>query len=133
MWYDITLLKSLWAIASKKDILWIRWVLHDYYLKGRDVFSFKVPFKLVCRSIWCKNNASPAIVICLRQTKIDYQCWIDFSIGELLVTLCRLCDCAIEYRNHLFKHCHFTQDLQQELSRYLGNIRWESSFDEEVS
>ena len=42
IWYEVILLKSLWALVSKKDRSWIKWV-NDYYLKGTDIFHFRVP------------------------------------------------------------------------------------------
>lgn len=42
VWNDVALLKSLWALAYKKDRLWIRWV-HDYYIKGADLLHYLIP------------------------------------------------------------------------------------------
>lgn len=42
VWNDMALLKSLWALAYKKDRLWIRWV-HDYYIKGADLLHYLIP------------------------------------------------------------------------------------------
>ena len=41
VWNDVALLKSLWALAYKKDRLWIRWV-HDYYIKGADLMHYLI-------------------------------------------------------------------------------------------
>ena len=42
LWNKAAMLKNLWALAHKKDRLWIRWI-NDYYLKHSDVFSYVVP------------------------------------------------------------------------------------------
>ena len=42
LWNEVLLLKSLWALAYKKDRLWIKWI-PDYYLKEVDIMHFRVP------------------------------------------------------------------------------------------
>jgi hypothetical protein len=42
VWNDVALLKSFWALLSKKIRHWIKWV-HDYYIKGADIMHFSVP------------------------------------------------------------------------------------------
>ena len=57
-WNKVCLLKLLWAVASKADKLWIRW-LNAYYVKSQDVMTMAPPsdasylFKkmLGCRSV----------------------------------------------------------------------------------
>ncbi|CAO2827748.1 unnamed protein product [Amaranthus hypochondriacus] len=87
------------------------------------------------RAIVCKNRATPCSIICLWQaiqdrlpTLIRIQRW-----GVVGDATCVLCRAHYEDRDHLFKLCPFTQDLQCELNSFLGHVQWASSFEEEVS
>lgn len=42
VWNDVAYLKSLWALASKKDRQWIKCV-NAYYIKGADIMQIRVP------------------------------------------------------------------------------------------
>ena len=41
IWNDVALLKSWWALVSKKDRLWIKWV-NAYYIKRADIMQFRL-------------------------------------------------------------------------------------------
>jgi len=38
-WNNAIIAKQVWAIANKKDVLWVKW-MHGYYLKGKDWWDF---------------------------------------------------------------------------------------------
>ncbi|XP_070026644.1 uncharacterized protein LOC142182305 [Nicotiana tabacum] len=42
IWNKAVLLKYLWALAMKKDTLWIKWA-HNYYIKNRDIAEMDTP------------------------------------------------------------------------------------------
>ncbi|XP_019226868.1 PREDICTED: uncharacterized protein LOC109208247 [Nicotiana attenuata] len=42
IWNKAALLKHLWALAMKKDTLWIKWA-HSYYIKNRDIAEMNTP------------------------------------------------------------------------------------------
>ena len=41
-WNKAALFKHIWAIAEKKDCLWVRWV-HHIYLKGDSIWEHQAP------------------------------------------------------------------------------------------
>ncbi|XP_062085627.1 uncharacterized protein LOC133791723 [Humulus lupulus] len=41
-WNTILLAKFVWAVSSKQDILWVKWV-DSIYLKGQDFWSYSIP------------------------------------------------------------------------------------------
>ena len=41
-WNQAAIMKFFWAVALKKDKLWIKWV-HAYYIKQQDIWSFFIP------------------------------------------------------------------------------------------
>lgn len=43
-WNLAAIMKNLWAIAHKKDSLWVKWI-HTYYVKRRQVWDMPVPNK----------------------------------------------------------------------------------------
>lgn len=42
VWNDVAFLKSMWALAYKKDRIWMSWV-YDYYVKGVDILQYLIP------------------------------------------------------------------------------------------
>ncbi|XP_062113093.1 uncharacterized protein LOC133824242 [Humulus lupulus] len=41
-WNKVLLAKFVWAVSSKQDILWVKWV-DSIYLKGQDFWAYTVP------------------------------------------------------------------------------------------
>lgn len=41
-WNRACILKLLWALITKEDKLWIRWI-HSYYIKEQNVLSMSIP------------------------------------------------------------------------------------------
>ncbi|XP_062097539.1 uncharacterized protein LOC133803465 [Humulus lupulus] len=41
-WNTVLLAKFVWAVSSKQDILWVKWV-DSIYLKGQDFWSYSIP------------------------------------------------------------------------------------------
>ena len=39
-WNKACIAKIVWAIADKKDLLWVKWV-HGRYLKGQDWWDYQ--------------------------------------------------------------------------------------------
>lgn len=60
VWNEVAILKSLWALASKKNRLWIKWV-NDYYIKGADIMQVHTPSTIswmLVRILECRNLVS---------------------------------------------------------------------------
>ncbi|XP_070007628.1 uncharacterized protein LOC142165365 [Nicotiana tabacum] len=61
-WNKAALTKLLWAIMSKKDKLWIKWI-HCHYMKKKDITTMEIPRqtsrlvrKLFAAREWCAND-----------------------------------------------------------------------------
>ncbi|XP_062089542.1 uncharacterized protein LOC133796077 [Humulus lupulus] len=67
-WNTVLLAKFVWAVSSKQDILWVKWV-DSIYLKGQDFWSYSIPQdvswywrRLVkLRSIFSTNSLAAAV------------------------------------------------------------------------
>ncbi|XP_019228498.1 PREDICTED: uncharacterized protein LOC109209643 [Nicotiana attenuata] len=42
VWNKAAIIKQLWALAMKKDALWIKWT-HNYYIKNKDIAEMDTP------------------------------------------------------------------------------------------
>ncbi|KAM6557968.1 hypothetical protein CsatA_027207 [Cannabis sativa] len=41
-WNKAAMFKYIWAIATKEDNLWVKWI-HSVYIKGKDWWSYEIP------------------------------------------------------------------------------------------
>ncbi|XP_062113178.1 uncharacterized protein LOC133824317 [Humulus lupulus] len=73
-WNIITIGKYIWAIASKKDNLWVKWI-HNIYLKQLDWWEYKAPS--ACSWYWRKMVA----VKDLFKAKIDLASFSAMKFG----------------------------------------------------
>ncbi|XP_058784375.1 uncharacterized protein LOC131659164 [Vicia villosa] len=62
VWNSVTLLKCLWNLCKKTDVLWVKWV-HAYYLKGNLVESINCPNSCswILKTIFNKRSLIPFI------------------------------------------------------------------------
>ena len=47
-WNKATIAKLTWAVAQKKEVLWVKWV-HEKYLKQKEWWSYQATYD----SSWC--------------------------------------------------------------------------------
>ncbi|XP_021845160.2 uncharacterized protein [Spinacia oleracea] len=121
LWNKVAIGKLLWALAFKKDKLWVQWI-DTFYMKGQDPLQFVAPiscswalkrfltvrissYRLVIRlSLWLKVNilSAQSIEVCKKSTPRLYttdriQAW---GIG--CSDNCVLCFGGKESVEHLF-------------------------------
>ena len=87
----------------------------------------KVPWRV----IWCNNKATPRSVVCIWQAILNRLPTIDrlCKWGISCDPLCRLCNNALESRDHLFGDCIFIRRVKAFVCR---DFPWPSSFDQDV-
>jgi len=49
VWNKASIAKLVWAIATKKDVLWVKWV-HDRYIRDKDWWDYISPHPTVVGS-----------------------------------------------------------------------------------
>ena len=69
VWNKACIAKIVWAIADKKDLLWVRWV-HGRYLKGQDWWDYQAPPD--CSWYWKKLVTTKEL---FKQGVVDRSSW----------------------------------------------------------
>ncbi|XP_070010474.1 uncharacterized protein [Nicotiana sylvestris] len=107
-WNKAAIAKHLWAVAKKKDSLWIKW-MHIYYIKNYTIEDMPISRN----AAWIGNSGEATEVWYTNSTTVFF-----------------FCEQAIETFDHLFFECSLTKELWLRLLRWLGYDRpicdWQS-------
>ncbi|KAK4707085.1 hypothetical protein R3W88_033383 [Solanum pinnatisectum] len=108
LWNKPAILKHLWAISMKKDIMWIRWLCSPSFLNlhGRALLSINPRFKIL---IW--------FVVQLRLTTVERL----QKIGIQVPILCIFCDQEVDSFEHLFFRCVYSNQIWTRILKWMGN------------
>nr|XP_009768991.1 PREDICTED: uncharacterized protein LOC104219920 [Nicotiana sylvestris] len=141
IWNKAAVLKYLWALAMKKDAMWIRWA-YTYYIKNRhikDIHTPKVAAWVVRKIIEAKDE-----VMKMRTDQHSIATILEsfvkhgkFQIHKAYVQMqpqfikvewnmqadCIFCGKAEETFDHLYFGCHSTNKLWERILKWLGHTR----------
>ncbi|XP_062103652.1 uncharacterized protein LOC133814746 [Humulus lupulus] len=129
LWNTIAIAKYVWAIASKQDNLWVRWI-HNVYLKDENWWDYISPIN----GSWYRKQ----IVRVKEKYKLLSNCQA-LMIGKYSVNMgykmlcgeqekvtwhredstCFFCDENVETATHLFFECEFSSRCLLEINKWL--------------
>ncbi|XP_062103583.1 uncharacterized protein LOC133814668 [Humulus lupulus] len=125
--------KFLWAISSKQDCLWVRWI-NSIYLKEQIIWNTPIKqemswyFKKLLRLRQVTDEAS------LRQAEkggFNSHLLTRDHLSRFMpipTTLCLVCVSENETHSHLFMNCIFSRKIFGEISSWMGVFQWPNSF-----
>ncbi|XP_060965207.1 uncharacterized protein LOC133034185 [Cannabis sativa] len=116
--------KYVWAIATKKDNLFVKWI-NEVYLMGKNWWEYQPPTD--CSWYWKRIVAIKNTLT----TKIDQQTFAALRTKEqiqkfnpLVDETCLLCSNGSETLEHLFFTCHYSNMCVQGVKDWL---EWKTS------
>ncbi|XP_062112947.1 uncharacterized protein LOC133824096 [Humulus lupulus] len=109
----VLLAKYIWAISSKQDILWVKWI-DAIYLKGQNIWDCKVHSDVSW--YWRKLVNLKSVVNAEMLEKAAKNNKI--NISKLYQ----------ESHDHLFFQCQFSQQVRSRVAEWLGIDIWPVQF-----
>ncbi|XP_062114224.1 uncharacterized protein LOC133825275 [Humulus lupulus] len=130
-WNKVLLAKFVWALSSKQDILWVKWV-DSIYLKGQNFWEYKMKQdaswywrKLTnLRSVFSYKNLEEAA----KNSKVNLR-----KLYFQMLNKDRVHYANVESHSHLFFYCQFSQQVRANVAAWLGVDIWPSRYEEWIS
>ncbi|XP_060974742.1 uncharacterized protein LOC133039802 [Cannabis sativa] len=143
-WNKAALAKYLWAITTKKDVLWVKWV-NNLYIKDQEMWSLELKGNVswYWRKILRLRDSFTREAIMKAGTNGN------FSLGKLMTisfrrrqvldnlvkkhvlidsAYCPVYEWDLESHEHLFFECPFSWRVMQNIKNWLGEWLWPNSF-----
>ncbi|XP_062107455.1 uncharacterized protein LOC133818547 [Humulus lupulus] len=116
-WNKVLLAKYIWALSSKKDVLWVKWI-DEMYLKGHSFWSYQL--KPDVSWYWQGPDVAKAMWCSLSIPKHRFMLW-QSVLGHLL-TRDNLIHCQIDVSSQLCP-------VWELLKNWLGPGIWPNQFE----
>ncbi|XP_062104088.1 uncharacterized protein LOC133815248 [Humulus lupulus] len=157
-WNKVLLAKFIWAVSTKQDVLWVKWI-DALYLRGQSFWSYHLKpdvswyWRKLC---YLREEFSEAnLVNSLQRVPVAFAkaVWSRLTVpkhrfilwqsilGHLLTRdnlikcqisvnscLCPVCERAEETHQHLFFDCSFSHQVWELTKSWLGSAIWPKKF-----
>ncbi|XP_062075993.1 uncharacterized protein LOC133780131 [Humulus lupulus] len=143
-WNKILLSKYVWAISSKQDLLWVKWI-DVVYLKGRSFWEYRliVDVSWYWRKLVKLRDVLPldALEVSVIKDKLNLSLLYNLLIQREKISFDKVVWCKLAVSKHRFilwqsVHGHLItrdnlmlcQKVMHRISRWLGSAIWPSKY-----